>query len=147
MLVWSTLRPRLIVGAPRAVLIGVLFIAPLAVILAASFAGQWNGVCPSAARRSSITLDAVTAPRRGTARQPHHRARRERSRAPLRHLGGAGACALKARRRERMLDLLFFIPSAVPSVSVGLGLLVAFSQPPLLLNGTISDRHASRISS
>jgi 2-aminoethylphosphonate transport system permease protein len=32
--------------------------------------------------------------------------------------------------------LLFFIPSAVPSVSVGLGLLVAFSQRPLLLNGT-----------
>ena len=34
------------------------------------------------------------------------------------------------------LGLLFFIPSAVPSVSVGLGLLVAFSQKPLLLNGT-----------
>src|SRR6202044_143596 len=37
---------------------------------------------------------------------------------------------------SRSLGLLFFIPSAVPSVSVGLGLLVAFSQPPLLLNGT-----------
>ena len=34
--------------------------------------------------------------------------------------------------------MLFFIPSAVPSVSVGLGLLVAFSQPPVLLNGTIA---------
>ena len=32
--------------------------------------------------------------------------------------------------------MLFFVPSAVPSVSVGLGLLVAFSRPPLLLNGT-----------
>ena len=32
--------------------------------------------------------------------------------------------------------MLFFVPSAVPSVSVGLGLLVAFSQKPLLLNGT-----------
>jgi len=28
------------------------------------------------------------------------------------------------------------VPSAVPSVSVGLGLLVAFSRPPVLLNGT-----------
>jgi 2-aminoethylphosphonate transport system permease protein len=37
---------------------------------------------------------------------------------------------------RRLLDLLFFVPSAVPSVSVGLGLLVAFSQPPVLLNGT-----------
>jgi len=35
-----------------------------------------------------------------------------------------------------VLGTLFFIPSAVPSVSVGLGLLVAFSQKPLLLNGT-----------
>ena len=34
------------------------------------------------------------------------------------------------------MGLFFFIPSAVPSVSVGLGLLVAFSQRPLLLNGT-----------
>jgi len=28
------------------------------------------------------------------------------------------------------------MPSAVPSVSVGLGLLVAFSRPPIVLNGT-----------
>lgn len=39
---------------------------------------------------------------------------------------------------RRMLDLFFFIPSAVPSVSVALGLLVAFSRPPLLLNGTVA---------
>ena len=37
---------------------------------------------------------------------------------------------------NRALGVLFFIPSAVPSVSIGLGLLVAFSQRPLLLNGT-----------
>ena len=37
---------------------------------------------------------------------------------------------------KRVFDLFFFMPSAVPSVSVGLGLLVAFSRPPLLLNGT-----------
>ena len=41
---------------------------------------------------------------------------------------------------RRILDLLFFMPSAVPSVSVGLGLLVAFSRPPVLLNGTTLDR-------
>jgi 2-aminoethylphosphonate transport system permease protein len=37
-----------------------------------------------------------------------------------------------------VLDIAFFVPSAVPSVSIGLGLLVAFSRPPLLLNGTIA---------
>ncbi len=37
---------------------------------------------------------------------------------------------------RQIMSVLFFIPSAVPSVSVGLALLVAFSHPPLLLNGT-----------
>ncbi|MGH7211601.1 MAG: ABC transporter permease subunit, partial [Acetobacteraceae bacterium] len=54
--------------------------------------------------------------------------------------GSWAALALRgvARAPRRMLDLVFFVPSAVPSVSVGLGLLVAFSQKPLLLNGTIA---------
>ena len=54
--------------------------------------------------------------------------------------GAWAALALRARadRWASALGLLFFIPSAVPSVSVGLGLLVAFSQKPLLLNGTIA---------
>ncbi len=54
-----------------------------------------------------------------------------------RHLGGAGA-ETQSEGVSKLLGLLFFIPSAVPSVSVGLGLLVAFSQPPLLLNGTVA---------
>ena len=53
--------------------------------------------------------------------------------------GAWAALALRARggSAPAALGMLFFIPSAVPSVSVGLGLLVAFSQKPLLLNGTI----------
>jgi len=53
-------------------------------------------------------------------------------------LGTSAALALRAvaAPSRRVLDFLFFLPSAVPSVSVGLGLLVAFSQPPVLLNGT-----------
>ena len=52
--------------------------------------------------------------------------------------GTWAALALRAQGEtwSRTLGVLFFIPSAVPSVSVGLGLLVAFSQRPLLLNGT-----------
>ncbi|MCK2145104.1 ABC transporter permease subunit, partial [Streptomyces sp. WAC00276] len=37
---------------------------------------------------------------------------------------------------RRLLDALFVLPVAVPSVVVGLSVLVAFSQPPVLLNGT-----------
>ena len=73
---------------------------------------------------------------RRRAREPHHRARREPARASLRILGGARSARSRRGMEPNALGLLFFIPSAVPSVSVGLGLLVAFSQRPLLLNGT-----------
>ncbi|MEJ1977095.1 MAG: ABC transporter permease subunit [Acetobacteraceae bacterium] len=66
--------------------------------------------------------------------------RRGSSRARWRWCSGTwAALALHAVRPgpRRFLDVLFFVPSAVPSVSVGLGLLVAFSRPPFLLNGTI----------
>lgn len=37
---------------------------------------------------------------------------------------------------QKYLGLAFYLPSAIPSVSVGLGILVAFSQGPLQMNGT-----------
>jgi 2-aminoethylphosphonate transport system permease protein len=46
MLVWSR-SGRFVVWLLAALLIGILFIAPLAVILAASLARQWNGVLPT----------------------------------------------------------------------------------------------------
>ena len=46
MLVWSK-SGRGLIWAFLALLVGVVYIAPLAIILAASFAGQWNGVLPS----------------------------------------------------------------------------------------------------
>ena len=55
-------------------------------------------------------------------------------------LGSWAALALRGLPPlpRQVLGLLFFMPSAVPSVSVGLGLLVAFSRPPVLLNGTVA---------
>ena len=46
MLLWSRSSRALIWGA-AAILIGAVYIAPLAVILLASLAGEWNGVLPS----------------------------------------------------------------------------------------------------
>ena len=72
--------------------------------------------------------------RRGLGERRHRAGRQS-----LRAGGGAWAALALRVQGERWsgpLGLLFFIPSAVPSVSVGLGLLVAFSQRPLLLNGT-----------
>jgi 2-aminoethylphosphonate transport system permease protein len=136
MLVWSSFQRRL-TWALLALLLSVIYVAPLAIILAASFAGQWNGVFPS-----KPTLDHFAAAFTGD------------SGAQLRAsiitgivasscaliVGTWSALALRnlTRLPRRVLDLCFFVPSAVPSVSIGLGLLVAFSRPPLLLNGTIS---------
>lgn len=136
MLVWSS-AGRALTWTFFALLVGVVYIAPLAIILAASFAGQWNGVFPSLPTVehyvSAVTGDSGA-----------------QLRASIVTGGVASGVALVvgtwsalALRRlplisRRVLDLAFFVPSAVPSVSVGLGLLVAFSRPPLLLNGTVS---------
>jgi 2-aminoethylphosphonate transport system permease protein len=118
-------------------LIGVFYVLPLAVIVLASLAREWNGILPS-----SFTGD-------------HYRNAVAGDSADLIWVsivtglmasafalvtGAWAALALRAfaPTMRRLLELLFFIPSAVPSVSVGLGLLVAFSQKPVLLNGTIA---------
>ena len=134
MLVWSR-SGRFIVWLLAALLIGVIFIAPLAVILAASLARQWNGVLPT-----GFTLEHYAAAGSGAPGDSVFASLITGLVASLLALlcGSWAALALRAQGEawSRTLGLLFFIPSAVPSVSVGLGLLVAFSQRPLLLNGT-----------
>jgi 2-aminoethylphosphonate transport system permease protein len=73
MLVWSR-SGRFIVWLLAALLIGIIFIAPLAVILAASLAKQWNGVLPTgftfehyAAAGRGASGDAVVASLSGAA--------------------------------------------------------------------------------
>lgn len=136
MLVWS-LSGRIALWAIAALIFGVLFLCPLAVIFLSSIAHQWNGLLPSGFTLehyrdvlSGASFDAVKASLvTGFA-------------ASLLALASGTWAALALRLQSegvsKLLGLLFFIPSAVPSVSVGLGLLVAFSQPPLLLNGTVA---------
>ena len=134
MLLWSS-HARVMAWTVGGLLLGLIFLFPLVVILLASVAGQWNGVLPShltldnygdvfaGAPRDQIQASIITgAVTSGVALV----------------LGTAAALALReiTGLTKRVLDLFFFMPSAVPSVSVGLGLLVAFSRPPLLLNGT-----------
>jgi 2-aminoethylphosphonate transport system permease protein len=133
-LAWSR-SGRIVAWTAAAILAGVIFVAPLAVIVAASFSSQWNGVLPS-----QFTLakygSALTGAAADQIRVSILTGAVASGLALL--LGTAAGLGLRqtAGPSRRALDLLFFMPSAVPSVSVGLGLLVAFSQPPLLLNGT-----------
>lgn len=112
-----------------------LFALPLVVVVVASFAGSWSGALPSGATlehyRDLAHGDATTALLVSVATALT---------ASLAALTAGTWAALAAerlgRRTRRLVDALFVLPLAVPSVAVGLSLLVAFSQPPLLLNGT-----------
>ncbi|QKW27703.1 ABC transporter permease subunit [Streptomyces seoulensis] len=112
-----------------------LFALPLLVVLGASFATHWSGVLPS-----GLTTGNYRAATRGEALQALTTSLVTALTASLLALtagtwAALAAAALKKRHR-RLLDALFVLPVAVPSVVVGLSVLVAFSQPPLLLNGT-----------
>jgi 2-aminoethylphosphonate transport system permease protein len=119
------------------VLAGVVYGLPAAVILLASLSGQWNGVLPS-----QLTFAHYGAAVSGASGAALRTSLATGVCASLLALLNGTAAALALRRLggppRRILEAIFFLPSAMPSVSVGLGLLVAFSRPPILLNGTIA---------
>jgi 2-aminoethylphosphonate transport system permease protein len=135
-LVWSR-GGRIAAWTLMAVLVGVIYGLPAAMILAASVAGQWNSILPT-----NLTLAHYANAFAGDSAELLEVSLATGAIASLAALvsGTWAALALRkiAKAPKRLLDILFFVPSAVPSVSVGLGLLVAFSQPPVLLNGTVA---------
>ncbi|MFI8514608.1 ABC transporter permease [Streptomyces sp. NPDC085460] len=118
-----------------AVLFVPLFAVPLLVIVAASFSTNWSGAFPS-----GPTAEHYTAAVRGASLQALTTSLVTATAASLLALtlgtwAALAAASLRGKGR-RFLDALFVLPLAVPSVVVGLAVLVAFSRPPLLLNGT-----------
>ncbi|WTO37064.1 ABC transporter permease subunit [Streptomyces achromogenes] len=128
-------KARWAVWAVFLVLFLPLFALPLLVILGASFATHWSGALPS-----GPTLDHYRSVTRGEALQALTTSLVTAVAASLLALTAGTWAALAGaalrKRHRRVLDALFVLPVAVPSVVVGLAVLVAFSQPPLLLNGT-----------
>ncbi len=112
-----------------------LFALPLLVVLGASFATHWSSVLPS-----GFTTGHYEAATRGEALQALTTSLVTAVSASLVALAAGTWAALAAaalgKRYRKVLDALFVLPVAVPSVVVGLATLVAFSQPPMLLNGT-----------
>lgn len=125
---WATWAVFLLLFVP-------LFAVPLLVVLAASFATNWSGAFPSGP--TFAHYDAATA---GDSLQALTTSLVTAVTASLLALLTGTCAALAAaalgRRGKRFLDALFMLPVAVPSVVVGLAVLVAFSRPPVLLNGT-----------
>ncbi|UQX01307.1 ABC transporter permease subunit [Streptomyces sp. RerS4] len=114
-----------------------LFALPLLVVVAASFSTHWSGAFPS----GPTTENYATAVR-GESLQALTTSLVTALVASLLALTVGTWAALAAaglrKRGKSSLDALFMLPVAVPSVVVGLAVLVAFSKPPLLLNGTSS---------
>lgn len=115
----------------------VFYAGPLLLIVLAAVAGQWNGALPS-----HLTLrhfgQALTGDQAGSLWASLATGLIASVAALV--LGSMAALALRGARPglQRAGGLVFYLPSAVPTVSVGLGLLVAYSQKPILLNGTIA---------
>jgi 2-aminoethylphosphonate transport system permease protein len=133
-LLWNR-RSRALLAVLFGVLFAVVVLAPLVMIALAAVAGSWNGVLPTGWTPRHLA-EAVTGDSAASAWVSVQTALVASAGAVL--LGTWAALALPAAppRVRRVVDAVLHLPVAVPSVVVGLGLLVAFSQPPLLLNGT-----------
>ncbi|MFD7079150.1 ABC transporter permease [Streptomyces sp. NPDC059918] len=114
-----------------------LFAMPLLVVVTASFSTHWSGAFPSGPTTENYASDV-----QGESLQALTTSLVTALVASLLALTvgtwAALAGARLKRRGKRSLDALFMLPVAVPSVVVGLAVLVAFSKPPVLLNGTSS---------
>lgn len=134
MLVWSR-SGRALVWALFAVVFVPVILGPLAILGIAAFAGDWNSVLPSTwttenfheatggTNLDSVVVSIQTALVAGLI-------------AVVAGTWAAIAARTAPRWMRRFTDAAFHLPVAVPSVVVGLGMLVAFSDGPLLLNGT-----------
>jgi 2-aminoethylphosphonate transport system permease protein len=131
-LVWT--KPgKAIVWLVFAVVFGLLVLAPFLVVIAAAFAGSWNGVLPSDPTADHLR-EALSGDELASLSVSLQTAFLGGLLAVV--FGSWGALSAADTRFKRPADAMHHLPIAVPSVVVGLGLLVAFSRQPLLLNGT-----------
>jgi 2-aminoethylphosphonate transport system permease protein len=134
MLLWN-LRSRAAVLTVFGLVVLVVFVAPLATVVLAGLAGSWNSALPSELGFGHVS-DALTG---------ENLASLSVSLQPAIVAGGLALilgtwAAIAARDAPtwlgRLTDAVFHLPIAVPSVAIGLGLLIAFNSRPLLLGGT-----------
>ncbi|MEU4420802.1 ABC transporter permease subunit [Actinoplanes sp. NPDC024001] len=134
MLVW-TRSGRWSLWAVFALLFVPVIVAPVTVLVTAAFAGEWNAVLPATLTTEHLRA-AFTGLNRASLLVSLQTAAVAGLLAVLAGTWAALALSTAPRPLRRVADALLHLPVAIPSVVVGLGLLVAFSRPPLLLNGT-----------
>ncbi|WP_158882970.1 ABC transporter permease [Amycolatopsis anabasis] len=134
MLLW-TRRSRVLLWLVFGVLFTAIVLAPLVMIVLASAATAWTGVLPNALTGANFAqaLSGETFASLSVSVQTGLIAS---AGSVLVGTWAALAAESAPPRVRRVVDAAFHLPIAVPSVVLGLALLVAFSQPPVLLNGT-----------
>lgn len=134
MLIWSR-TGRVAAAIVATTLFTLFFLLPLSVILLSSLSQQWNDILPS-----GFTLLHFVNAFRGAAWDALWSSLAVGFCASLAALFCSLWAALALRQYsaplQKYLSVAFYLPSAIPSVSIGLGILVAFSQGPLQMNGT-----------
>ncbi|MFM1726392.1 ABC transporter permease subunit [Rhodococcus sp. PAM 2766] len=134
MLLW-TRRARYLTLTFFAAVVAIVFVAPIATVIAAALAGAWNGPLPSdlGTKNLSAALSDDNLASMIVSLQTAIIA------GGLALILGTWA-ALAAREApawlRKVTDAVFHLPVALPSVAIGLGLLIAFNERPLLLGGT-----------
>lgn len=130
-----SVRARAVVWAVFGVVLVLVVALPIAVITLAAFASSWNGVLPTGLTLSHLG-DALSGDTLASLRVSVETAVIASVIAVVVGSWAAVAARTAPRAIARTVDVLFHLPVSVPSVVVGLGLLIAFSKPPLTLNGT-----------
>ncbi|MFE3290922.1 ABC transporter permease [Rhodococcus sp. NPDC059234] len=134
MLLWTT-RARTLTLAVFGLVVAVVFVAPIATVVLAALAGSWTGPLPSdlGGKNIAAALSDENVASLAVSLQTAFIA------GALALFVGTWA-ALAAREAPGWLrtttEATFHLPIAVPSVAIGLGLLIAFNSEPLLLGGT-----------
>ncbi|MFC0315450.1 ABC transporter permease [Gordonia phosphorivorans] len=126
---------RRLIWAVFALVLGVLVISPIAVTAITAFAQTWNSALPS-----GLTTEHMS----GTLTESNLQSILVSIQTALVASALAVAvgtwAALAARsappRLRALIDAAFHVPVAVPSVVIGLAVLIAFSRSPVILNGT-----------
>ncbi|WP_194922949.1 ABC transporter permease [Catenulispora pinisilvae] len=131
-----TRRAQRIAWAVFAFFFLLLFALPFGVLVLAAFTKQWNGAFPSSYTFSNVTAAFHTDPLDGLETSLITALLSSLIALVLGTWAALALDAVRNRVGKTLIQTVFMLPIAVPSVVVGLALLVAFSQGPVLLNGT-----------
>ncbi|WP_028477980.1 iron ABC transporter permease [Nocardia sp. CNY236] len=134
MLVWTKTGRALVLTA-FALVVAIVFIAPIATVAAAALAGSWTGPLPTDLGLANVRR-ALSEQDAASLMVSLQTAILASGFALVLGTWAALAAAQAPKWCRTFADAVFHLPVAVPSVAIGLGVLITFNERPLLLGGT-----------